>query len=137
MYNAIKNIERFAFLALIALAFVGCDKDDNDYPPTIDRDLLMGHWEKIEIDLVQYCAEYLEFTNTSYRTKEICDGSALIGYFQEYQIERNNIYSNDLLVYEIEYLSESLLKLFDSNGNFFEYRKPMVNLNAGDEAVSN
>lgn len=113
---------RFIYF-FISFTFIlsSCEKEDTE---TIDKKLLIGNWERIEIDLTVYCTDYLEFTNESFRTKEICTSNALIGFFTEYKLEGNNIVVEGNVRYTIEYISPTLLKLHDSQGEFQEYKKP-------------
>jgi len=105
----------------IIFLICACEKDDTE---TVDKSLLLGNWEKIEIDLDMICVKYLEFNVDSYRNKEICTGSSSVGGYVNYTLEGDNIIVSDNETYKIMYLSASLLKMENSYGQIDEYKKP-------------
>jgi hypothetical protein len=109
------------YLIVSIILLTSCEKEDNN---AINKKFLIGNWQKIEIDLSIYCIDYLEFNNESLRLKKICSSSAQTGFFQEYELIDNKIVVDGNVWYEIEYLSQDLLKLYDSNGRLSEYKKP-------------
>ena len=114
-------MKKLIYVFISILFLVSCEKEDAD---TIDQKLLIGNWEKIEINLTVSCTDYLEFNTKSFRTKEICQSSSSTGFFHDYKLEGKKVIVDGAMWYDIVYVSSTLLKLHDSQGNFREYKKP-------------
>jgi len=112
-------------LTFIIIIFSSCEKENTE---TIDKSLLYGNWEKIEIELTTTdCIDYLEFYEKKYREKTICSSNSSTGEFIDYNIDGDHIVVNGNVVFKIHYLSLDLLKLTDSNDILYEYIKPNTN----------
>lgn len=114
-------MKKLFYIPLLFIFLSGCEDDDNT---SIDRSLLLGSWEKIEVELNNTCKDYLEFKADTYRTKEVCSSSSSWISFTNYEISGGNIIVSDKVLYEIVYLSPTLLKLTTADGQLEEYKKP-------------
>ena len=114
-------MRKFSYFIIGIVFLISCEKDDNE---TIDMKLLIGNWQEIKVELSNGCNDYLEFSDEAYRTKKVCTNSSSFTGFISYDLEGNTILNDGSIVFEIDYLSQDLLKLYDAHGAFHEYKKP-------------
>ncbi len=115
-----KNIYTLLILVNLIFFFSSCEKDTETY----DKDLLLGNWEKIDIQLGTVCNDYLEFHVDTYRYKKICGSSSTTSSFIQYTLDGKNIVVDDQVEFKILYLTQDYLKFTDTEGRFSEFKKP-------------
>jgi hypothetical protein len=107
---------------ICSILLFGCEKEEVEI---IDKSLLLGAWEKLEIKN-EFCTKFILFDNSSYHFYERCGSRTTIGGKIPYKLSGKYITTieDNLVYYEIVYLSSTLLKMIDKNGIVDEYRKP-------------